>query len=87
VLIAGERRLEAARLLGWRTINAVIADIPEDLTPLEYEAEENFQRRDFSPEEYAEAAKRIYKLRNPGLLRRVLKRIIYFFKKLFKITD
>ena len=33
-LVAGERRLEAARSLGWRTINAVIADIPDEVTKL-----------------------------------------------------
>jgi ParB family chromosome partitioning protein len=86
VLIAGERRLEAARLLGWRTINAVIAEIPDDLTQIEYEVEENFQRRDFTPEESADAVMRIYKLKNPGFFRRILKSFICFFKKLFKIT-
>jgi ParB family chromosome partitioning protein len=86
VLIAGNRRLEAAKSLGWRTINVVIVDLPESVSSLEYEAEENFQRRDFTPEEAAEAARRIYRLRNPGFFHRILNGIIRFFKKLFKKT-
>jgi ParB family chromosome partitioning protein len=87
VLIAGGRRLEAARFLGWRTINAVIAEIPENLTQMEYEAEENFQRQDFTPEETAEATKRIYNQRNPGFFRRIFNAFVLFFKRLFKIEN
>jgi ParB family chromosome partitioning protein len=87
VLVAGGRRLEAARRLDWRTINAVIVEIPENVSKLEYEAEENFQRWDFTPEEAAEASRRIYKLKNPGGVRRIFNRIILFFKKLFRIED
>jgi ParB family chromosome partitioning protein len=84
ILIAGERRLEAAKLLGWRTINAAIVDLPESVSQLEYEAEENFQRRDFTPPEAEDAARRINRVRNPGFFRRILNRIIRFFKRLFK---
>jgi ParB family chromosome partitioning protein len=85
ILIAGERRLEAARFLGWRTINVVIVDLPDSVSYLEYEAEENFQRRDFTAEEAEEAAQRIQRLRNPGLFRRILNAIISFFKFLAKL--
>ena len=84
VLIAGGRRLEAARSLGWRTINAVVAEIPDELTKLEYEIEENIQRRDFSLEETEEAARKIQRLKNPSLLRRILNAIVGFFKRVFK---
>jgi ParB family chromosome partitioning protein len=87
VLIAGGRRLEAAKALGWRTINAVIADIPGELARLEYEVEENFQRRDFTPEELTEATRKIYILKNPGLFRRFLNWITGLIKKLFRIED
>jgi ParB family chromosome partitioning protein len=87
VLIAGGRRLEAARSLGWRTINAVILDIAGDLAKREYEVEENVQRRDFTPEELAEAAREIHKLKNPGFFRRILNGLVRFFKWLFKIED
>jgi len=87
VLIAGGRRLEAARILGWRTINAVIAEIPDELTKLEYEVEENIQRRDFSRDEAEDAARKINRLRHPSIFRRMLNAIIRFFKWLFKIED
>ncbi|MDR3249092.1 MAG: ParB N-terminal domain-containing protein [Treponema sp.] len=87
VLIAGGRRLEAAKSLGWRTINSVIADIPGELSQLEYEVEENRQRRDFSPEEFADASKRLYRLRNPGPIRRFFRWIARLIKKLFRVED
>jgi ParB family chromosome partitioning protein len=87
VLIAGGRRLEAAKTLGWRTINAVIADIPGELSKLEYEVEENLQRQDFTPEEITEATKKIYRLKNPGLFRRFLNWITGLIKKLLRIED
>jgi ParB family chromosome partitioning protein len=87
VLISGQRRLEAARALGWRTINAMIVEFPDALSKLEYEVEENIQRRDFTPEEVADATRRIYRLKNPGFFRRILNAIIRFFKWLFRIKD
>ena len=84
VLIAGERRLEAARSLGWRTINAVVADISEELTMVEYEIEENVQRRDFTQEEIEEAAKRLHQLQNPSIWRRILNAIKNFFRRIFR---
>jgi len=87
VLIAGERRLEAARSLGWRTINAVIAEIPDEVTQLEYELEENIQRRDFTSEEIEEASRRINKLQNPSLWQRFINAVKRFFRWLFRIED
>ena len=86
-LIAGGRRLEAARSLGWRTINAVVAEIPDELSRLEYELEENIQRRDFTPEEEEDAAQKLKRLRNPSLFRRILIAITGFFKRIFRIED
>jgi ParB family chromosome partitioning protein len=87
LLIAGGRRLEAARSLGWRTINAVIADLPGKLARLEWEMEENLQRRDFSLGELTEANRRISHFRNPGFFRRIWNAITAFFKWLFRIED
>ena len=87
ILIAGERRLEAAKCLGWRTINAIISERSGELERLELEVEENIQRRDFTSEEVAEASKKLYRLRNPGFFRRILNVIIRFFKWLFRIED
>jgi ParB family chromosome partitioning protein len=84
-LIAGGRRLEAARSLGWRTINAVVADIPDEVTALEYELEENIQRKDFSAEEAEEAVQQILRLKNPPLFRRIWNAIVRFFRKIFRM--
>ena len=83
VLIAGGRRLEAAKMLGWNNINAVILDTTNKLELLELEVEENKYRKDFNAEEEAEAEKKIEKLRNPGFLRRLWNAVKGFFRKLF----
>jgi ParB family chromosome partitioning protein len=70
-LIAGYRRLESARRLGWEHIEATVMEMSGELPMLELEIEENVQRRDFSREELAEALKRLEKLRNPGFFRRI----------------
>jgi ParB family chromosome partitioning protein len=87
MLIAGGRRLEAAKHLGWRTINAIVLENTDEISRLELEVEENLQRRDFNMEEVAEATRKIYRLQNPGFFRRILNAIIRFFKWLFKIDD
>ena len=87
VLIAGGRRLEAARSLGWRTINAVVVDLPGRTAKLEYEIEENLQREDFRPEELARAARELYRRKNPGFFRRIWNAIVLFFARLFHIED
>ncbi|MCL2380755.1 MAG: ParB N-terminal domain-containing protein [Treponema sp.] len=84
-LVAGGRRLEAARSLGWRTINAIEVDISDELAKLEYELEENAQRLDFSAEEASEAARKIQQLKNPSLFRRLFNAVVRFFRKLFAI--
>jgi ParB family chromosome partitioning protein len=87
VLIAGGRRLEAAKALGWRTINAVIVDTSGELSQLEIEIEENIQRQDFTAEELSEATKKVYRLKNPGFFRRIFNALARFFKKLFRIKE
>ena len=84
VLIAGGRRLEAAKLLGWRTVNVIVSDSVDELEMLELEIEENIQRRDFNVEEITEATKKVHKLQNPGFFRRILNAITRFFRNLFK---
>jgi ParB family chromosome partitioning protein len=86
-LIAGHRRLEAAKMLGWRTINAIISESANDLNRLELELEENIQRRDFSMEEIAEATKSLDRLRNPGFFRRLLAAAARFFRRLLRMPE
>ena len=50
-LIAGCRRVTAAKKLGWATIEATIVDGADAARLLEIELEENVYRKDFTPEE------------------------------------
>ena len=79
-LVAGERRLEAAKSLGWERINANILDSNVDnIRQLEMELEENNQRKEFTDEELMEGYKRLEKLKNPPLIIRILKFIANIF--------
>ncbi|ULQ59461.1 ParB N-terminal domain-containing protein [Brucepastera parasyntrophica] len=83
VLIAGARRLEAARQLGWHTINAVILEETDAVNELEIEIEENVQRSNFTDDELMSAYMRLEKLKNPGFFTRLWRAIVAFFKRLF----
>lgn len=80
-LVAGQRRLEAAKGIGWETINAVILDKGVDrVKQLELELEENNQRKDFSDDELMAGYERLKKLRNPS----AFAKIMLFFMDLFE---
>ena len=79
-LIAGERRLTAAKEIGWTNINANIVDNLTEIEQLEIEIEENNQRKEFTEEELLEGYKRLEKLRHPGFFYK----IYLFFKRLFE---
>lgn len=81
-LIAGQRRLEAAKALGWTSINANILSELTEIQELEIELEENNQRKEFLNEELLEGYKRLEKLKNPGFWDKFVKAIKNFFKKL-----
>ena len=83
VLIAGERRLEAAKAIGWETINAIVINKTLDkVSQLEMEMEENNQRKEFTDEELLEGYHRLEKLRNPSLIVRFLRWLGSLFLKL-----
>lgn len=82
-LIAGERRLEAAKRLGWRTIAVRVVDDVDEVGELEMEIEENTQRKNFSTDELAEAYMKLDQLKNPGIFRRIFTAIRNFFRRLF----
>ena len=79
-LIAGGRRLQAAKQLGWTTINANIIDNLSEIEQLEMELEENNQRKEFTDAELMEGYKRLERLKNPNFFYR----IFLFFKRLFE---
>ena len=79
-LIAGERRLEAAKSLGWERINAIVLDNNVDkIRQLEIELEENNQRKEFTDEELLDGYKRLEKLKNPSIFIRILSFIANLF--------
>lgn len=81
-LVAGERRLEAAKAIGWTSINANILDNLSELSQLEMEIEENNQRKEFTDEELLEGYKRLERLRNPSFFQRIWNAIKAFFARI-----
>jgi ParB family chromosome partitioning protein len=78
-LIAGHRRLESARRLGWLTVDAIRLKDVSEADRLEMEIDENVHRKELTPEEVQTGYDRLEKLRNPPML----KRIGAFFKGLW----
>ena len=83
-LIAGHRRLEAAKLLGWKTIEAKVVPNISEADKLEMEIDENLHRRPLSPDELADGYSRLTRMRNPGFFRRIWNVVTAFFRKIFK---
>ena len=83
-LVAGGRRLEAARRLGWTTITALVTEREAQVERLELELEENVQRLNLTSEEITEGFTRLDRLLNPGPLARLFRRIMAFLRKLFR---
>lgn len=82
-LVAGQRRLEAAKKLGWTSINAVIVDISDKISLLEIELEENTQRVEFTDSELLEGYASLEKLKNPSLFNRIRQSVVSFFVEVF----
>lgn len=82
-LVAGHRRTEAARRLGWETIEARIVDSDDDAELVEMEIEENTQRKSLTTDELAEAYLRLDRMRHPSFFARIWKAIVRFFRRVF----
>lgn len=83
-LVAGERRLESVKRLGWQTITAHVINDLSELQKIEMELDENIHRRNLSADELADAFSLLEKLRNPGFFRRIWAAIAAFFRRLFR---
>lgn len=83
-LIAGHRRLESARRLGWDTIDAVSLDRVDEVRKLEMELEENVHRKDLSPEELLDGYTRLEKLKHPSFWTRIKRFLRRVFDRLFR---
>jgi len=87
MLISGQRRLEAAKLLGWKTIDATVLRNYDKASQLELELDENMQRLPLSRTEIETALAKIDKLRNPGFFIRIVRFIVALFRRIFRIDD
>lgn len=82
-LVAGHRRLESAKALGWSTIDAIMVDTKDKALLLELELEENVQRKPFTDEELLEGYEVLNKLRNPSFFRKLIMKLQGFLVKVF----
>jgi ParB family chromosome partitioning protein len=82
-LIAGHRRLDSAKRLGWKTIEVQVISKPSDYDKLEMEIDENVYRKNLTADELADGYTRLERLKNPGILWRLWKALISFFRRLF----
>jgi Predicted transcriptional regulators len=81
-LIAGFRRLSAAKRLNWKMIDAAVVDGLTEERRLTMELEENMYRKDFTPEELLEGWKKLDALRHPKFGARVKTAFKNIFSKL-----
>jgi ParB family transcriptional regulator, chromosome partitioning protein len=86
-LIAGHRRLESAKRLGWKVIEVIVLDRQDGIDQLEMEIEENIQRKSLTTDELSEGYLRLDKMKNPGLLTRIWRAIANFFRNLFNLKS
>lgn len=82
-LVAGHRRLESAKRLGWKTVPVRYVDSSEAADLVEMELDENIKRKNLTTDELAEAYMRIERLRNPGFFARIWRAIADFFRRIF----
>jgi len=82
-LVAGHRRLESAKQLGWKTVPVRYVDSAEAADLVEMELDENIKRKNLTTDELAEAYIRIERLRNPGFFSRLWRAIRAFFQRIF----
>lgn len=83
-LIAGYRRLMAAKQLGWKTIPVVVVNRTEEIDHLEIEIEENLQRKDFTLDELSTGSIRLDKLRNPGFFHCLWLKLVRWLRHMFR---
>jgi len=68
-LVAGFRRLAAARELAWQTIDATFIERDSPIEKLQMELDENLYRKDFTEDERVAGFRRLEELKKPKLIR------------------
>ncbi len=81
-LIAGFRRLQAARELGWESIEARLVDVQDAKERIMMEVDENTIRRDFSPEEMERIDRLLNRYARSGIFWRIINWILDFIDRL-----
>ncbi|MGP1521444.1 MAG: ParB N-terminal domain-containing protein [Treponema sp.] len=84
-LIAGFRRLQACKQLGFKTILVNVVSVEDAETFLLLELEENTCRFQFSEEELTKAKKQLEKIRHPNFFVWLWNKIISFFTRKKKV--
>lgn len=75
-LVAGFRRLNAARQLGWDVIDARMVELDGQEAHLVAELEENTTRIDFTAEQLGEAEKILSRYRKSGIFWNLINRLL-----------
>ncbi len=81
-LVAGQRRLEAARQLGWVTVPVTVVDSVDEVQRFELEIDENLHRKPFTSDELATAYQKLDRLRNPGFFSRLWTALRNWFRSI-----
>lgn len=87
VLVSGRRRLEAARMLGWTTIDAITIASRDSIQLLELELDENVQRHQLTRDEVEDTLARLERLKHPGFFGRIWRAFVGFWLRLFKLDE
>lgn len=86
-LISGERRFEAAKSLGWKTIEAKVISEKDKLKKLNLELEENLIRKDFTYQEIEEGLRQKRRMEIKRSQHPVVKFFSSFFEWIIDILD
>lgn len=89
-LLAGYRRLQAVKLLGWEEVECTMLNPMTEIEKLRIEAEENITRKDFTDEEIRRYFEKKRYLEARGFeklilwLKRLIKKIWEMIKRIFR---
>ncbi|MBX7056664.1 MAG: ParB N-terminal domain-containing protein [Leptospirales bacterium] len=82
-LIAGFRRLQAARELGWESIEARLVDVQDQKERILMEVDENVVRREFSPDEMDRVDRLLHRYSRSGIFWRLVNWFLDLLDRIF----